>query len=91
MDAIKSNNLYEKCLKLKSRTAKIDELKLCHTQAYIDSIKQLKDLTQEELVEKSTNKDSVYYHWDTFECASTAVGCLLNVVDSVCNKKVTNE
>ena len=42
----------------------------------------------EELIQLSQNKNSVYYHWETYECACLATGCLLQVVDDVCNKKV---
>lgn len=38
----------------------------------------------------SSNKDSLYYHWDTYESASLAAGCLLQVVDAVCSKQYSN-
>ena len=44
----------------------------------------------EELLADSVNPHSVYYHWETFECASLATGCLLNVLDDVCTNKSSN-
>ncbi len=43
----------------------------------------------DELIHDSTyNKNSVYYHWETYESACLATGCLLNIVDNVCTNKV---
>jgi hypothetical protein len=48
----------------------------------------LKDKTHEELIEMTKNPHSVYYNWSTFDAASLAAGCLLEIVDEVCLKKV---
>ena len=89
LDTLRATGVYERCKKLDSRAATLDELKLCHTEEYINSIKKLRSKTREELQELTRNPHSVYYHWDTFTCASLATGCLLEVVDAVCSKKVT--
>ncbi len=88
MDYLKTEGLYERCGRLESRYATDDEIKLCHDESYINSIKELKTKSQQELVEMTKNPNSVYYHWNTFECASLATGCLLSVVDAVCSKQV---
>lgn len=45
---------------------------MCHDKEYINRLKLLKSKTLEELIELSKNPDSVYYHFDTFECATLA-------------------
>ena len=88
MGKLKEDNLYELCTELDSRKATVDELKLCHTDDYIKEVQAFKSKNMEELIQLSQNKNSVYYHWETYECACLATGCLLQVVDDVCNKKV---
>ena len=86
---LKERNLYERCVELPSREVREEELLLCHDKDYIESLKTLEKKTQDELIAMSKNPDSVYYHSDTFSCASLATGCLLTVVDAVCSHKVT--
>lgn len=78
------------CGKVKSRHATDDELTLCHPQAYINELRQLKHKSISELEEMSRNMNSVYFNSKTFECATLATGSLLSVVDGVCSKKYTN-
>lgn len=87
---LKEDGLYELCTELNSRRATKEELQLCHPRDYIDRIEAIKEKTREELCKESTNMDSVYYHWETYECASLAVGCLLSVLDDVCSGKSSN-
>jgi histone deacetylase 6 len=88
MDTLRGTGVYERCEKLKSREATLDELKLCHSEDYINSIKELENKTRDELYDLSLNPHSVYYHSKTFVSACLATGCLLEVVDAVCFKKV---
>lgn len=90
MDTLRGTGVHERCEKLKSREATLDELKLCHSEDYIDSIKELENKTRDELYDLSLNPHSVYYHSKTFVSACLATGCLLEVVDAVCFKKCTN-
>ena len=85
---LKERNLYERCVELPSREVRDEELYLCHDRDYIEGLKTLEKKSQEELIAMSKNPDSVYYHSDTFSCASLATGCLLTVVDAVCSQKV---
>ena len=88
LDTLKEKGLYDRCGKIDSRHAKDSELEMCHDKEYINSLKSLKSKTLDELIELSKNPDSVYYHFDTFECATLATGCVLSVIDNVCSNKV---
>lgn len=66
----------------------MEELETCHELDYIAQIKELEAKSNEELIEMSHNRDSVYYNQATYASASLAAGCVLNVVDQVCTKKV---
>jgi len=65
-------------------------LELTHDLGYVNSLKTLKSKTREELIQLSKNPDSVYFHFDTFECAKLAAGSVLSVVDAVCTNKFSN-
>jgi acetoin utilization deacetylase AcuC-like enzyme len=88
---LKDKGLYDRCIKLEPRFANENELLLCHDKKYIEEIRCLKNTSSDELIQLSKNTMSVYYHWDTFICASIAAGCLLQVIDAVCSKKVTTK
>ena len=88
MDTLIERNLYDRCICLGSRYVKDEEIEYCHDRDYIATLKQLKAKSHDELVKMTKNPDSVYFHNDTFESASIASGCLLNIVDAVCTNKV---
>ena len=88
IETLKDKNLYGRCQEIKSRYALEKEIKLCHESPYIDSIKSVRDKTDDELKELSKNPNSVYFHSSTFDCALLATGSLLQVVDQVCENKV---
>ena len=75
---------------MEARFALDHELELTHDMTYVNSLKTLKSKNKEELIEMSKNPDSVYFHFDTFECAKLATGSVLSVVDAVCSNKFTN-
>ena len=56
-----------------------DEIKLVHPPGYISYITQLSSMSQDELLAEQKKVNSVYYHADTFESASVAAGCALEV------------
>ena len=88
MNLLREKGLYDDCAPLKSRSATEEELKLCHAPAYIDSLTKLNSKSNEELIQLSQNRDSVYYHKETLKFAKLATGCLLSVLDGVCSIKV---
>lgn len=89
MAALKEKNLFQECTSIESRQAREEEIELCHTKSYIEEVRGLKNKSGEELMDMSIhNRNSVYFNVDTYDCALWATGCLLNVVDQVCSKKV---
>lgn len=70
-------------LKLTTRQATTDELCLAHSRAHINFIR--KTVEKENHLEIGDTFNSVYFHPATFQCAVTAAGSLLQVVDSVLN------
>lgn len=72
-------------LKLVTRQATTDELCLAHTRTHVNFIR--KTVEKENHREIGDTFNSVYFHPATFECAITAAGSLLQVVDNVLTGK----
>lgn len=70
--------------KLNSRQATTDELCLAHSYQHVSFIRKIVEKS-DELEEISKNFNSIYLHPKTFECATYAVGSVLQVVDEVLN------
>lgn len=75
----------ERMLKLVTRQATTDELCLAHTRAHVNFIR--KTVEKENHREIGDTFNSVYFHPATFQCAVTAAGSLLQVVDNVLTGK----
>lgn len=82
-EKLKEFGLLEKCHKLTSRRCTEDEIKLAHTPEYVECMKQSQFATPASLVKLQENYKSIYLCKASYDCATLAVGCLLQVVDSV--------
>ncbi|XP_030382425.1 histone deacetylase 6 isoform X2 [Scaptodrosophila lebanonensis] len=70
-----------------TRVATTDEVCLAHTRSHLNFVRRLLGREREELQEVGANFNSVYFHPRTFDCATLAVGSVLQVVDSVMQAK----
>lgn len=91
--------LLERMLCLPSRRATPEEVSLVHSLSHVELIRKMGDKKQKKhltkadrnvededynhLLKMSTNYNSVYFHPNTYESATMATGCALQVVDSV--------
>lgn len=73
--------LLERMLKLNTRQATTDELCLAHTRSHVNFIRKTVEKKDHREIGETFN--SVYFHPATFQCAITASGSLLQIVDSV--------
>lgn len=80
----------ERCKEIKSRTATDEEILLVHTQHQIDQVKSFRNIPLEDLHDMERSFNSVYLSQEAYECASLAVGCMLQVVDEVCGGRSQN-
>ncbi|KAL1123276.1 hypothetical protein AAG570_002362 [Ranatra chinensis] len=76
-------NLTHRLHILKSRIATEEELLSAHSKNHVQEMKNLSKLSVPELIQRKEIYHSVYLHQNSFEAASLAAGCLLQVVDSV--------
>lgn len=75
--------LLQRCHLLEPRVASEEELISVHTPSHLSAMLLLANESQEELDKHQGNLRSVYLHNSSFESASIAAGCVLQVVDSV--------
>ena len=74
-------------MQIDSRRATKEELLLCHEERHYDEMASIPGLPggQRELERMGDKFDSIYLNPDSFDCALLSAGCLLNLVDCVCN------
>lgn len=64
---------------LPSRVATEEELLMVHTQSHITAMQSLTNQSPEELNKQQAKLHSVYLHNSSYESASVAAGCVLQV------------
>jgi acetoin utilization deacetylase AcuC-like enzyme len=79
----KLTSFYDRCSKIESRYANEAELELSHDLEYINQLKGTKKRKFSELKKMKNNNDI-----ETYDCARLATGCLLSVLDNVCQNQV---
>jgi acetoin utilization deacetylase AcuC-like enzyme len=81
---LEAKGLLEKITQIKSRPAEIDEVRVCHTNEYIEYVK--------EFCEKSGGylDPDTYSNQDSFMAAETAVGSSIDLTKAVINGKLKN-
>ncbi|GFQ83959.1 histone deacetylase 6 [Trichonephila clavata] len=91
MKKIKDYDLLERCHIIPSRMAKIEELKIAHSEEYIDKIKNSAGQENVNELERFASKyDSVYLNSQSYDCALLAAGCTLELVSSVLQGSLRN-
>lgn len=71
--------LYE----VSARRASDKEILAVHTQEYLDRLKEIASTKLRELNNQKNQYDSIYFHPDSLESATTATGCVLQMIDAV--------
>ncbi|KAL8604359.1 hypothetical protein ACOMHN_028122 [Nucella lapillus] len=84
--------LLNRCLQLKSRHATEEEVLTVHGARYLEQLKEMTTLSDEELRPRmcSLEFNSIYLCQDTYESAMLAAGCLLQVTETVLSGKAQN-
>ncbi|XP_026739230.1 histone deacetylase 6 isoform X2 [Trichoplusia ni] len=75
--------LLDRLHQLAPRTATDEEILTVHTEKHLNRLKELSTTKLRNLNKQKEEFDSVYFHPDSLESAAVAVGCVLQMVDSV--------
>ncbi|XP_047520597.1 histone deacetylase 6 isoform X1 [Pieris napi] len=68
---------------LTARCATDEDILAVHSEKHLTRLKDLSSMKLRELHNTKDTYDSVYFHPDSLESATTAAGCVLQMVDSV--------
>ncbi|XP_072025993.1 histone deacetylase 6-like isoform X2 [Amphiura filiformis] len=82
--------LVDRCLNVQPRMATDEEIALCHDPQYIEETKDYANFSPRELLSFQDKYSSIYLHQSTHDCARLALGCTLQVVDTVLSGKARN-
>lgn len=72
------------------RKATEDEIALVHDREYIKLMKSTKSLSEKKLLELGNSWDSIYINKFTYDSALLAAGCVLESIDQVMTRQVSN-
>ncbi|XP_043936310.1 histone deacetylase 6 isoform X2 [Protopterus annectens] len=85
-----SQQLTEHCLRIPVRSATEEELQMCHSLKYIQTIKSTVDMKARDLHRQSDEYISIYLSPKTYDCALLATGSTFNVVEAILTGKAQN-
>ncbi|XP_064474934.1 histone deacetylase 6-like [Ornithodoros turicata] len=81
---LKSKGLLDRCLILKPRSARDEEIGLVHTEKHIETIRAIENMSLEEMTRiYEAIVPGTIIGPETNKCARLAAGCLLETVDAV--------
>ncbi|KAG0200958.1 Histone deacetylase hda1 [Mortierella sp. GBA30] len=89
-DALKTSGCTSRMVKIQSREATVDELKLVHTMDHIQNIQQTSGMSKDELLDLAEHYNSIYLNNSSAFCARLSCGSLLELCNAVATGQVLN-
>nr|XP_032634783.1 histone deacetylase 6 [Chelonoidis abingdonii] len=82
--------LTERCHRIPARSAEEEELRMCHSPAYVQRVKATSSMKPRELHRQGDQYNSIYICASSYECARLAAGSAFNAVQAVLEGEVQN-
>uniref|UniRef100_A0A8D2IRP4 Protein deacetylase HDAC6 n=1 Tax=Varanus komodoensis TaxID=61221 RepID=A0A8D2IRP4_VARKO len=82
--------LTERCCRLPARLASEEELRMCHSLAYVEEVKSTAAMKPRDLHRQGDRYNSIYICANSYECARLATGSAFSAVEAVLSGKVQN-
>ncbi|KAG8129822.1 hypothetical protein E2320_016503 [Naja naja] len=83
-------HLTERCCRLPARLASEEELQMCHSLAYVETLKSTATMKSRDLRRQGAQYNSVYICASSYECARLAAGSAFSAVEAVLSGKTQN-
>ncbi|KAM6474766.1 protein deacetylase HDAC6 isoform 2-T2 [Liasis olivaceus] len=83
-------HLTERCCRLPARLASEEELQMCHSLAYVETVKSTATMKPRDLHRQGDQYNSVYICASSYECARLAAGSAFSAVEAVLSGKTQN-
>ncbi|KAJ6655297.1 hypothetical protein lerEdw1_005489 [Lerista edwardsae] len=82
--------LTERCCRLPARLASEEELRMCHSLLYVETVKSTATMKPRDLHRQGDQYNSIYICASSYECARLAVGSTFSAVQAVLSGEVQN-
>uniref|UniRef100_A0A8C8SUH0 Protein deacetylase HDAC6 n=1 Tax=Pelusios castaneus TaxID=367368 RepID=A0A8C8SUH0_9SAUR len=82
--------LTERCQRIPARSAEEEELSMCHSLAYVETVKSTAGMRPRDLHRQGDQYNSIYICASSYECARLAAGSVFNAVQAVLEGEVRN-
>ncbi|XP_060619126.2 histone deacetylase 6 isoform X1 [Anolis sagrei] len=82
--------LTERCCRLSTRLASEEELRMCHSLAYVETVKSTATMKPRDLHRQGDQYNSIFICTSSYECARLAAGSAFNAVEAVFSGEVQN-
>ncbi|XP_061470052.1 histone deacetylase 6 isoform X2 [Rhineura floridana] len=82
--------LTERCCRLPARLASEEELRMCHSLAYVETVKSTATMKPRDLHRQGDQYNSIYICASSYECARLAAGSAFSAVEAVLSGQVQN-
>ncbi|KAM7134140.1 protein deacetylase HDAC6 isoform 2-T3 [Macrochelys suwanniensis] len=82
--------LTERCRRIPARSAEEEELIMCHSPAYVQTVKATAGMKPRDLHRQGDRYNSIYICASSYECARLAAGSAFNAVQAVLEGEVQN-
>uniref|UniRef100_A0A8C5RWE8 Protein deacetylase HDAC6 n=1 Tax=Laticauda laticaudata TaxID=8630 RepID=A0A8C5RWE8_LATLA len=83
-------HLTERCCRLPARLASEEELQMCHSLAYVETLKSTATMKPRDLHRQGDQYNSVYICASSYQCARLAAGSAFSAVEAVLSGKTQN-
>nr|XP_016846280.1 PREDICTED: histone deacetylase 6 [Anolis carolinensis] len=82
--------LTERCCRLSARLASEEELRMCHSLAYVETVKSTATMKPRDLHRQGDQYNSIFICTSSYECARLAAGSAFSAVEAVLSGEVQN-
>ncbi|XP_062827338.1 histone deacetylase 6 isoform X1 [Anolis carolinensis] len=82
--------LTERCCRLSARLASEEELRMCHSLAYVETVKSTATMKPRDLHRQGDKYNSIFICTSSYECARLAAGSAFSAVEAVLSGEVQN-
>ncbi|XP_066470093.1 histone deacetylase 6 isoform X2 [Tiliqua scincoides] len=82
--------LTERCCRLPARLASEEELQMCHSLTYVETVKSTATMKPRDLHRQGDQYNSIYICASSYECARLAAGSAFSAVQAVLSGEVRN-
>ncbi|XP_057693818.1 polyamine deacetylase HDAC10 isoform X1 [Corythoichthys intestinalis] len=89
-EALLKSGLATRCVSIPVRQATDAEILLIHSEEYLEAVKKTPHMTLQDLQVFTQHYGAVYFHPNSYHCATLAVGAALQLVDGVLTGTVRN-